>query len=49
MYFSGYGDNYRDYLVETNLRNTAVAQWQASVTEGASYTTQSFGMRFVTK
>ena len=32
MYFSGYGENYHDYLVETEMINNAYTEWQTEVT-----------------
>ena len=49
MYFSGFGTNYRLKLVEDNERSTAYQDWLSAATEGASYETVPFGMRFVTK
>ena len=49
LFFDSYGSVYRDTLVETSLRNTAYSDWYTGVTENASYTEQSFGMRFTHK
>lgn len=49
LYFDGYGDTYRNVLVETALRSNDYSAWYSSVTENASYTEQSYGMRFVSK
>ena len=47
MYFSGYGDVYRDYLVENTLRTNDYNAWYEEVTAGSSYTTYGFPMMFV--
>ena len=49
LFFDGLGDVYRDTLVESALRSNAYSDWYTGLTENASYTEQSFGMRFVTK
>ena len=49
MYFSGFGSNYKLKLVADTLRGNAYTEWLTSVTEGASYETNSFGMRFISK
>lgn len=49
VYFSGYGDVYRDYLVENTMRSNDYSEWQTGVVGEASYTTYGFGMRFTTK
>ena len=49
LFFDSYGSVYRDTLIETSLRNTAYSDWYTGVTENASYTEQSFGMRFTSK
>ena len=47
MYFCGYGDVYRDYLVENTLRTNDYNAWYEEVTAGSSYTTYGFPMMFV--
>lgn len=49
MYFSGTGDNLRDYLVESALRQDDYSAWNEATIADASYTTKSFGMKFTTK
>ena len=49
LFFDSYGSVYRDTLVETSLRNTAYSDWYTGLTGNASYTEQSFGMRFTSK
>ena len=49
MYFCGRGDNCRDYLVDYALRYADYSAWNEAATADASYTTNSFGMRFTTK
>ena len=49
MFFSGYGSNYKLKLVADTLRGNAYSDWLTSVTDGASYETNAFGMRFITK
>lgn len=49
MYFSGRGDNCRDYIVESSLRSADYSAWNESVTADATYSTVGFGMRFTTK
>ena len=49
MYFCGYGSTYRDYLVESTLRTNDYNAWMEGVVGEASYTTNSFGMRFTSK
>lgn len=49
VYFSGYGDVYRDYLVENTMRYNDYSEWQTGVVGEATYTTYGFGMRFTTK
>lgn len=49
MYFSGDGDNLRDYLVESALRQADYSAWNEATTADASYTTNDFGMNFTTK
>ena len=49
MYFSGFGTNYRLKLVEDAQRSDAYNTWLSDTTDGVSYETASFGMRFVTK
>ena len=49
MYFSGFGSNYKLKLVADAMRGNAYTEWLTSVTDGASYETNAFGMRFVTK
>ena len=49
LFFDGYGDTYRNVLVENALRSTAYNEWYSSVTDGAAYTENSYGMRFVSK
>lgn len=49
LYFDGYGDTYRNVLIDTALRNNDYSDWYTAATEGASYTEQSYGMRFVSK
>ena len=49
VYFSGYGDVYRDYLVENTMRSNDYSEWQTGVVGEASYTTYGFGMRFTSK
>ena len=45
--FCGYGDVYRDYLVENTLRTNDYNAWYEEVTAGSSYTTYGFPMMFV--
>lgn len=47
MYFCGYGDVYRDYLVENTLRNNDYTAWYEGLTADMSYTTYAFPMIFV--
>ena len=49
LFFDSYGSVYRDTLIETSLRNTAYSDWYTGLTGTASYTEQSFGMRFTSK
>ncbi len=49
LFFDSYGSVYRDTLVETSLRSADYTAWYTGVTENASYTEQSFGMRFTRK
>ena len=49
LFFDSYGSVYRDTLIETSLRNTAYSDWYTGLTGNASYTEQSFGMRFTSK
>lgn len=49
MFFSGYGENYKLYLVENSERSDAYNAWMTATTENATYETVGFGMRFVTK
>ena len=49
LFFDSYGSVYRDTLIETSLRNADYTAWYTGVTENASYTEQSFGMRFTHK
>ena len=49
MYFCGRGDNLRDYLVESALREADYTAWNDAVTADAAYTTNSLGMHFTTK
>lgn len=48
MYFSGRGDNLRDYLVETALRSNDFTAWQSSIVDDATYSTTG-AMRYTTK
>ena len=49
LYFDGAGSVYRDALVENTLRSNDYNTWNTNLTENASYTANSFGMRFTTK
>lgn len=49
MYFCGRGDSCRDYLVDYAMRYADYTAWNEAATADASYTTNSFGMRFTTK
>lgn len=49
LFFDSYGSVYRDTLIETSLRSADYTAWYTGVTENASYTEQSFGMRFTRK
>ena len=49
LFFDSYGSVYRDTLIETSLRSADYTAWYTGVTENASYTEQSFGMRFTHK
>ena len=49
LFFDSYGSVYRDTLIETALRNADYSAWYTGVTENASFTEQSFGMRFTSK
>lgn len=49
MFFSGYGSNYKLYLVESSERSDAYSAWMTATTENASYETVDLGMRLVTK
>ena len=46
IYYVGEGQNYRDYIAENDLRNTAVSDWLTAQTD-AAVTSEGFGMKFV--
>ena len=46
IYYVGEGQNYRDYIAENDLRNTAVSDWLTAQTD-AAVTSEGFGIKFV--
>ena len=49
MYFDGFGNSYRDTLVENALRTADYNAWHDGVVGDNAYTTVPFGMKFTTK
>ena len=49
MYFDGFGNSYRNTLVENALRTADYNAWHDGVVGDNTYTTASFGMKFTTK
>ena len=49
MYFDGFGNSYRDTLVENALRTADYNAWHDGVVGDNTYTTVPFGMKFTTK
>ena len=49
MYFHGFGNSYRDTLVENALRTADYNAWHDGVVGDNAYTTVPFGMKFTTK
>jgi hypothetical protein len=47
MYFSGYGDNYRETLVEDTMRSDDYDAWYEEASAPYEITEHSFGMRFL--
>ena len=49
MYFDSFGNSYRNTLVENALRTADYNAWHDGVVGDNTFTTNSFGMKFITK
>ena len=49
MYFDSFGNSYRNTLVENALRTADYNAWHDGVVGDNAFTTNSFGMKFITK
>lgn len=48
MYFSGFGNTYHDYMVETTMRNADYQEWNTEITADATYTVNNSAKRYMT-